>query len=462
MNDQQERKTTPSFVPSFKPDKAILASMDNSAKATKKTVASKSFVPTPTTLEDQAPPSIPFLGQFDVTPTSVFHSSEGTTPSFYSATTVPGSRLFMSPTLYDSLIARKTIPMQVSPDPTVPNHICGYHTIGLLEGPSEAPSAVWGRSTVRYRGVSHDTSEAHCLIRIDGVSTLSSDSLATAKTLNHPGIVALRNAVVTKEFLGRSTSLLIATDLYPNSVTLRAAHTNNPPPDDVLVAYVVQLVDAVRYLMTVRRHPVVVDPSKILLVGVNRVKLNSVGVPDIISARPRAQVCDETGLTNTIIFLATGGSRQPQRPLPLPVANVVSALRSGAGIDRVQALLQAGFSTVMTGALSYADHLEDALSKSMFSGQLMDLLAKLSYVVVTRTGPVGDVHILTLFHSSLFGAVDGVSMLSVARALAMLGAGNPEYVGLRAQNDDAVVVVSYAELLMMLDRCWLETSTLKS
>jgi len=126
------------------------------------------------------------------------------------------------------------------------------------------------------------------------------------KKIQHSNIVTLREVFTTKAFA--EPSLVFAYDFHAGGETMMSRHFNDPNadayftkrkwgqhdgplprqhagllPESLIWAYIVQLSSALRTIHTAGLACRVMDPTKILITGKTRLRVNCVGVFDVLT-----------------------------------------------------------------------------------------------------------------------------------------------------------------------------------
>lgn len=113
------------------------------------------------------------------------------------------------------------------------------------------------------------------------------------KQIQHSNIVAIREVFTTKQF--NDHSVVFVYDFFPNAITLAAKHLqshqvgggSSPPPEPVsevlLWSYIIQISSAIRAVHAAGLACRVIDASKVILTGRSRLRLNCVGIADMVT-----------------------------------------------------------------------------------------------------------------------------------------------------------------------------------
>lgn len=102
------------------------------------------------------------------------------------------------------------------------------------------------------------------------------------RQIQHPNVVTLREAFQAKEWPG----LFLAYDYHPCAVSLEKYHFSLHPsyiPEEVLWSYITQLSSAIRAIHVAGLACRVVNLSKVILTGKNRVRISGIAIKDVVS-----------------------------------------------------------------------------------------------------------------------------------------------------------------------------------
>ncbi|PRW58104.1 PAB-dependent poly(A)-specific ribonuclease subunit 3 [Chlorella sorokiniana] len=431
-------------------------------------------------------------------------------------TTAPGrmqaAGQFISEQLRGELQQRSyLIQAQVSPeaegDLGVPQIVGSYHTLYPLEDvTAETTSQALGVSSQVAKAISSVDGQAYVLRRIDGrqviptAELLSSAEAAVARwepVANHPNLVGLRDAFVSADWDG-SPSLFFAHDYHPGSFNLEQAHImptqtpqglmRNPANEEQLWSYLVQLTSALRCIHSagLAARPGCLMPSKVLVTSTGRVRIGSLGVPEVLTETagyqdmPQLQRDDLAALGNLLLLLACVGRGVPpsldyltahfSREFCHVVAGLLAA-SEGSGFASWRSLLSALGDRIvdeLDSASLYSDALLGEVQREADNGRLLRLLFKLNYICErpelggdSQWAETGDRYLLKLFRDFLFHQVDeeGAPMLDwglAVEALNKVDAGVPEKVLLMSRDEMSMLVVSYSDIRRCIASCYEE------
>ncbi|XP_013835867.1 PAB-dependent poly(A)-specific ribonuclease subunit PAN3 isoform X6 [Sus scrofa] len=223
---------------------------------------------------------------------------------------------FMADELRQELINRHLITMaqiDQADMPAVPTEVDSYHSLFPLE-PLPPPNRIqkssnFGYITSCYKAVNSKDDLPYCLRRIHGFRLVNTKCMVLVdmwKKIQHSNIVTLREVFTTKAF--SEPSLVFAYDFHAGGETMMSRHFNDPNadayftkrkwgqhdgplprqhagllPESLIWAYIVQLSSALRTIHTAGLACRVMDPTKILITGKTRLRVNCVGVFDVLT-----------------------------------------------------------------------------------------------------------------------------------------------------------------------------------
>ncbi|XP_013412688.1 PAN2-PAN3 deadenylation complex subunit pan3 isoform X1 [Lingula anatina] len=404
----------------------------------------------------------------------------------------------------------------------LPAEVDKYHNLVPLEPPAISPmqkSSTFGYPTSCYKAVNTEDGLTYCLRRIHGFRHIHPRCLELIdkwKKIQHSNMVCLREVFTTKSF--GDHSMVFVYDYYPRSETLMSRHFSAPPmlngyanpynldgaarpfsagkglngprqhagllPESLIWSYVVQLSSALRTIHTQGLACRVMDPTKILIVDKTRLRLNCVGIFDVLSfdpnqANPMAmmphyQQEDLVSLGKVVLALACNSVIGIQREhiqtsMELVARNYSADLKNlilylltnqnrMRSVNDIMPMIGARFYTQLDAAQLRNDVLENELSKEVENGRLFRLLCKLGLInerpefhLDPAWSETGDRYMLKLFRDFLFHQVDEnsqpwIDLAHVVQCLNKLDAGVPEKICLMSRDEQSVIVVTYAEL----------------
>uniref|UniRef100_A0A8C9VED1 Poly(A) specific ribonuclease subunit PAN3 n=1 Tax=Scleropages formosus TaxID=113540 RepID=A0A8C9VED1_SCLFO len=224
---------------------------------------------------------------------------------------------FMVDELRQELINRHLITMaqiDQSENPGVPSEVDNYHSLFPLE-PLPPPNRIQKTSnfnyiTSCYKAINSKDDLPYCLRRIHGFRLVNTKCMMLVdmwKRIQHSNCVTLREVFTTKAF--GDHSLVFSYDFHAGAETMFSRHFSDatadsyftkrkwagqhepPPPrqhagllpESLIWAYIVQLSSALRTIHTAGLACRVMDPTKILITGKTRLRVNCVGIFDVLT-----------------------------------------------------------------------------------------------------------------------------------------------------------------------------------
>lgn len=228
----------------------------------------------------------------------------------------------------------------------------------------------------------------------------------------------------------------------------------------------------------------IIEPSKILLTGKNRIRLNACAIMDVVQHDTQRSIADlqRQDLVNFGQLILTLGTNNPNvmhnptnamehftRAYSPQLKNSVVWLLNAAQTDQERNidLFVAGISSQLISTFDSALHLDDQLtydlSRELENGRLVRLMAKLNFVNERpeyehdrQWSENGERYFLKLFRDYVFHQVDAqnnpvVDLAHVLTCLNKLDAGIEEKITLISRDEQSCFVVSYKELKKALE-----------
>ncbi|KAM9189980.1 PAN2-PAN3 deadenylation complex subunit PAN3 isoform 3-T3 [Dugong dugon] len=497
----------------------------------------RSHTPNPASYMVPSSASTPVNNPVSQTPSSgqvIQKETVGGTTYFYTDTTP-------APVTGMELINRHLITMaqiDQADMPAVPTEVDSYHSLFPLE-PLPPPNRIqkssnFGYITSCYKAVNSKDDLPYCLRRIHGFRLVNTKCMVLVdmwKKIQHSNIVTLREVFTTKAFA--EPSLVFAYDFHAGGETMMSRHFNDPNadayftkrkwvlaqkyrqealtrvdrnqmttfngqhdgplprqhagllPESLIWAYIVQLSSALRTIHTAGLACRVMDPTKILITGKTRLRVNCVGVFDVLTFdnsqnnNPLAlmaqyQQADLISLGKVVLALAcnslAGIQRENlQKAMELVTINYSSDLKNlilylltdqnrMRSVNDIMPMIGARFYTQLDAAQMRNDVIEEDLAKEVQNGRLFRLLAKLGTINERPEfqkdptwSETGDRYLLKLFRDHLFHQVTEagapwIDLSHIISCLNKLDAGVPEKISLISRDEKSVLVVTYSDL----------------
>uniref|UniRef100_A0A8C2K231 PAN2-PAN3 deadenylation complex subunit PAN3 n=1 Tax=Cyprinus carpio TaxID=7962 RepID=A0A8C2K231_CYPCA len=405
---------------------------------------------------------------------------------------------FMADELRQELINRHLITMaqiDQSENPGVPSEVDSYHSLFPLE-PLPPPNRLQKTSnfsyiTSCYKAVNSKDDLPYCLRRIHGFRLVNTKCMMLVdmwKKIQHSNTVTLREVFTTKAFGDHCMNKFF---YFLSTFTYLWQHELPPPrqhagllPESLIWAYIVQLSSALRTIHTAGLACRVMDPSKILITGKTRLRVNCVGMFDVLTfdnsqtnhlaLMPQYQQADLISLGKVVLALAcnslAGIKRENlQKAMELVSINYSSDLKNLIlyllseqsrlrSVNDIMPMIGARFYTQLDASQMRNDVIEEDLAKEVQNGRLFRLLAKLGTINERPEfqkdptwSETGDRYLLKLFRDHLFHQVTDAStpwidLSHIVSCLNKLDAGVPEKISLVSRDEKSMLVVTYSDL----------------
>ncbi|XP_043201419.1 PAN2-PAN3 deadenylation complex subunit pan3-like [Amphibalanus amphitrite] len=446
------------------------------------------------------------------------------------AATHPAS-FFVSDQLREAILRQQhVLLMQANPQafPDLPTEVDNYHELCPLEPPGQPhKSSTFGYVTSAYKATNTKSGQCYCLRRIHGLRLSGTKCLqlvALWSKVNHSNLVTLRELFTTKSF--GDNSVVMVYDFLPAAETLMARHFSQPPqlngfadpfqdpsiprpysaqknavlrqqnaliPEPLIWSYVIQLTGALRQVHSSGLACRVLDPSKILVTGSDRLHINCCGVLDVLlfdnnatnplAMVPHYQQEDLVSLGKLLLALSCNSLLAVQRDNFSTSISIVERHYSAdlkalimsllmpprpRTIEDVMPLIGARFYQQLDTSGRLAERLEDELGREVQNGRLFRLLAKMSAIterpelnLEPSWAETGDRYMLKLFRDYVFHAVTDegrpfLDMAHVVQCLNKLDAGSSDKICLMSRDMQNVLVATYAELKQCFQRSFQE------
>ncbi|XP_041054751.1 PAN2-PAN3 deadenylation complex subunit PAN3 isoform X2 [Carcharodon carcharias] len=397
--------------------------------------------------------------------------------------------------------------------PGFPTEVDNYHSLFPLEPPPASrlqKTSNFGFITSCYKAINSKDDLPYCLRRIHGFRLVNTKCMVLVdmwKKIQHSNTVTLREVFTTKAF--GEHSLVFAYDFHAGAETMMNRHFNDPSadayftkrkwgqhdgplprqhagllPESLIWAYIVQLSSALRTIHTAGLACRAMDPTKILITGKTRLRVNCVGIFDVLTfdssqnnplgMMPQYQQADLISLGKVVLALAcnsvAGIQRENlQKAMELVSLNYSSDLKNLIlylltdqnrlrSVNDIMPMIGARFYTQLDAAQMRNDVIEDDLMKEVQNGRLFRLLAKLGTINERPEfqkdptwSETGDRYLLKLFRDHLFhqlteAGTPWIDLSHIVSCLNKLDAGVPEKISLVSRDEKSVLVVTYADL----------------
>lgn len=314
-------------------------------------------------------------------------------------------------------------------------------------------------------------------------------------------MVTMHDVFTTRAF--GDSSLIFVMDYHPCSITLADHHfTNNTPsrstdrfgnpvrppnpqhvPEQTLWGYMVQIASALKTIHAGGLAAQIVHPSKILLTGKNRIRLNACGILDVVKFDPAQagmqkafkleQQEDLVQLGRLILCIAAGSPSAYMAPhkaieglsraytgrLRDCIAWLLSPPQDqNKNIDILLSEISGNIITVLDNQLHACDTFESTLAMSLEDGRITRLLLKMNLILERPEhehnlawSETGERYYIKMFRDYVFHAIDasGRAMLDLSHILGCLNrldAGSNETIQLTSRDGETAFVVSFKDI----------------
>ena len=395
-----------------------------------------------------------------------------------------------------------------SSDSTLPPNVAHYHSLVPLVFSTQKTAALFGYATWVFKAESSEDGRLYCLRRLPGRLTYHviilrlTDALCTGYHLTNdqPTEVAIRSVqqnwskirngnvvsihlAFTSSAFGDS-SLIFVSDYHPASETLEQKHftpttqfgnrsTTVQASEQVLWSYMVQIANALKAIHSAGLAARVIDPSKVILTGENRIRLNGCAILDVVQHDTPHSINDLQRLDlhqfgRLMVTLATNNNTKStdtyNRSYTPHFRDRVTWLLDHSSGDKIESIetflssIAGEMATVFDASLHSDDQLQGDLARELENSRVIRLLTKLNflnerpeYEQDRSWAETGNRYILQLFRDYVFHQVNAQEkpVLDMGHVLACLNkvdVGVEEKICLTARDENTVLVVTYREV----------------
>ncbi|KAJ5624866.1 PAN2-PAN3 deadenylation complex subunit PAN3 [Penicillium lagena] len=399
------------------------------------------------------------------------------------------------PSTLDPFCLRERSEIDSILDTQLPSQVDYFHSLVPLDLTHQKNAATFGYPSWVYKAQSSKDGNFYALRRLEGFRLTNEKAIRSVqawKRVCNGSVVTLHDAFTSRSF--QDSSLIFVTDYHPLSKTLAEQHLgagqrfqnrpNTHIPEQVIWGYMTQIANAVKSIHTNGLAARVLEPSKVLLTGKNRIRLNACGVLDVVQFDSQRTVADlqRQDLVNFGQLIVALGANQPNvmhnptkamehftRAYSPQLKNSVFWLLNGLqkDQDRTIDIFITGISSQLMSTFDSALHLDDQLtsdlSRELENGRLVRLMTKLNFVNERpeyehdrQWSETGERYFLKIFRDYVFHQVDAqgdpvVDLGHVLACLNKLDAGTDEKITLISRDEQNCFIVSYKEIKKALE-----------
>ncbi|KAL4750733.1 PAB-dependent poly(A)-specific ribonuclease subunit pan3 [Aspergillus terricola var. indicus] len=399
--------------------------------------------------------------------------------------------LFLPNDFREELQKKAAATLQTLPNTQLPAQVDYFHSLVPLDLNHQKNAAIFGYPSWVYKAQSTKDGNYYALRRLEGFRLTNEKAIRSVqawKRIASGSMVTVHDAFTSRSF--QDSSLIFVTDYHPLSKTLAEQHLsasgprfqarhNAHVPEQILWGYITQIANALKCIHSAGLAARIIDPSKILLTGRNRIRLNACAVMDVVQFDAQRSVADlqRQDLVNFGQLILTLGANQPNvihnpskamehftRAYSPQLKNTVMWLLGGMQKDQERNIdiLINGISSQLMSTFDSALHLDDQLTsdlgRELENGRLVRLLTKLNFINERpehehdrQWSENGERFYLKIFRDYVFHQVDAsgdpvVDLGHVLTCLNKLDAGTDERITLVSRDEQTCFVVSYKEL----------------
>lgn len=473
--------------------------------------------------QHEAEASAPFFtasSQVFVTEPLNYHLYTETIPPTFMPSSVDSH--FLPPSAdYRQLLHTRSHSIRSLPPPglNLPEDLQGYHSLAPLEATTAQDRRKLGNwySSV-YRAINSTDGAPYCLRRVENFRLMHHSAfhgIEAWSKIRHPNIVSVKEAFTTKAF--NDSSLVVAYAYHPGAKTLFDAHIKIAPPtfqssfhtrsqllvqsqptvlpERTLWSYIIQIASAMRRVHESGLAVRMIDATKILVTGKNRIRIGSCGTFDVLTHDVHqdlhALMQEDVSAFGRLLLslccnsLSAGLGPNYNRSMDTvtrlyspELKSLVNYLTSKNNltkhINHVFDMIGGRIAMEMEDALCATDRLEHELMSELENARLVRLLCKFGFINERpefardpRWSDTGDRYIIKLFRDYVFHQVDEngnpVTNLShVLTCLNKLDAGTDEKVMLVARDEQSCLVVSYKDMKACIESAFSELAQYSS
>ncbi|KAL4787429.1 hypothetical protein BJX76DRAFT_318590 [Aspergillus varians] len=403
--------------------------------------------------------------------------------------------LFLPNEIREELQKKAAATLQTLPNTQLPTQVDFFHSLVPLDLNHQKNATIFGYPSWIYKAQSSKDGNFYALRRLEGFRLTNEKAIRSVqawKRVASGSMVTVHDAFTSRSF--QDSSLIFVTDYHPLSKTLAEQHLNtgvrfqgrqNPHvPEQVLWGYITQIANALKNIHSSGLAARIIDASKILLTGRNRIRLNACAIMDVVQFDTQRSLADlqRQDLVNFGQLILNLGANAPTvmhnpvkamehftRAYSPQLKTTLMWLLGGMQKDQERNidLLITGISSQLMSTFDSALHLDDQLTsdlnRELENGRIVRLLTKLNFVNERpehehdrQWSENGERFFLKIFRDYVFHQVDAsgdpmVDLGHVLTCLNKLDAGSDERITLVSRDEQTCFIVSYKELKKALE-----------
>ena len=318
------------------------------------------------------------------------------------------------------------------------------------------------------------------------------------RAVKHPNIVSIYDAFPTQQF--GDNSFIVVFEFCAGARSLKQLYFQKDHgfiEESLLWNYIIQLTAAIRCIHTNKLSCRMINPSKIIITGRNRLRLNCLGVMELLMgavlddpAKPflvqHQQQEDMVDLGKLVVCLACNSMSAIHQTNLTKSSDVISSSYSTdvrmllqhllnkspqpKKINDLMPMIGARFYTHIEKLRVENDTTRSVLRQELESGRLFRLLCKINSVLdrpehLLDPGwcETSERYILKLFRNYLFHKMDerGAPWLDlphIVLSLNKLDSGSLEQLMLTAPHEQSVIICTYKEIKSNFEKCFEDIS----
>ncbi|KAF5352917.1 hypothetical protein D9758_007902 [Tetrapyrgos nigripes] len=408
----------------------------------------------------------------------------------------------------------------------LPEELQEYHTLAPLDTVNASERRKFGNwYSAVYMAIKSTDGRAYALRRVENFRLMHQSAFSAIEAwghIQHPSIVRVHEAFTTRAF--NDSSLVVVYAYHPDAQTLYDVYLKStsslpfqpsrsqsfqsldqavvtaqpihqpqftPIPERTIWSYIVQIASAIKKVHEAKLAVRMIDTTKILVTGKNRIRIGSCGIVDVLMHDSHQDMhllqLEDLTMFGRLIFAlccnnasaTTNGNFQKSLEVMSRLYSpeiktlalfLISKNHPNKNINAVYEMIGTKIFTELDDALIATDKLENELLSELENARLVRLLCKFGFINERpefardpRWSETGDRYIIKLFRDYVFHQSDEhgnpVTNLShVLSCLSKLDAGTDEKVMLVARDEQSCLVVSYKEIKACIDAAFSDLS----